>query len=112
VWKSPNPYSKCSLLRLPYLLNIHQVTSVPSSIPPLRSAIHHLLSIRDHPAQVPFTFGMQPRMPVIGSVSDDPVVLLLQDPCEIGPVVVSIYRSISDEAVDQDRGFVILKCEG
>lgn len=55
---------------------------------------------------------MQPRMPVIGSVSDDPVVLLLQNPREVGPVVVSIDRSISDEAVDQDRGFVVLEREG
>jgi hypothetical protein len=85
---------------------------MPSSIPPFRSAVHHVLSIRDHPAQVPFAFGMQPRMPVIGSVSDDPVVLLLQDPREIRPVVVPVYRSISDEAIDQDRGFVVLEREG
>jgi hypothetical protein len=51
-------------------------------------------------------------MPVIGSVSDDPVVLLLQDPCEVGPVVVSVHGSVPDEAVDQDGGFAILECEG
>jgi len=85
---------------------------MPSSIPALRLAIHHPLSIRDHPAQVPFAFGVQPLMPVIGSVSNDPVVLLLQDPCEVRPVVVSVHGSVADEAVDQDGGFAILECEG
>lgn len=50
-------------------------------------------------------------MPVVSSVGDYPVVLLLQNPREVGPVVVSVHRSISDEAVDQDGGFVILECE-
>jgi hypothetical protein len=85
---------------------------MPSSVPPLRSAVHHLLPISNHPAQVPLAFGVQPLVPVIGSVSDDPVILLLHDPREVGPVVVSVHGSISDEAVDQDGGFVVLEREG
>jgi hypothetical protein len=54
---------------------------------------------------------MQPLMPVVSSVGDYPVVLLLHNPCEIGSVVVSVHGPISDEAVDQDGGFIILECE-
>lgn len=85
---------------------------MPSAIPPLRDAIHRLLPIRNHPTQISFTFDVQPFMPLVSSVSDNPVVLLLQNPREIRPVVVSVERRISDEAVDQDRRFAILECEG
>lgn len=55
---------------------------------------------------------MQPLMPVIGSVGNDPIVLLLQNPCEVGPIIMAIYGSISDKAIDQDGGFVVLEREG
>ena len=82
------------------------------SIPSLRGSVHHLLPIRDHPAQVSFAFGLQPHMPLISSVSNNPIVSLLHDPPEIRPVVVSVDRCIPDKAVEQDRRLAVLELEG
>lgn len=48
-------------------------------------------------------------MPLIGGVSDDPVVALLQYPTEIRSIVVPIDRCNVCESVQQLGGFILLE---
>lgn len=85
---------------------------MPSPVPTLGRAIDYLLALRNHPSQVPLTLTVQSLVPIIRSVGDDPVVLLLQNPAEVGPVVMPIHRRIADQAIKQDWSLAILEDEG
>lgn len=78
-------------------------------VPTLGNSIHYLLPIRDHPAQIPLALTLQSLVPLIGSVSDDPVVFLLQNPLEIRSVIVPICRCIAHKTVQQNGCFVVLE---
>jgi hypothetical protein len=77
--------------------------------PLLGDANHFSLSVCDHPANVPLALTVQPLVPQVGGISDDPFVPLLQYPAEIRSVVVSINRSAAGESVQELGGFVLLE---
>jgi hypothetical protein len=52
--------------------------------------IYLSVPIRNHPANIPLAFTLQPLVPLVGGISDDPVVASLQYPAEVRSVVVSI----------------------
>jgi hypothetical protein len=80
-------------------LNAPQISRMSPLIPDLRRTLHHFLSIRNHMAQIPLALTLQPLVPQIGSVCDDPVEALLDDPIEIRSVVVLLCRLAVDETV-------------
>lgn len=65
------------------------------------------LPICDHPAQIPLAFTLQPLMPLIGGVGDDPVVALLQNPTEVGSVIVPVDRNTACEGVQKSGGAIL-----
>ena len=73
----------------------------------LSHAIGFCFPIRDHPAQISLAFTLQPLVPLISGIGDDPAVPLLKDPAKVRPVVVSIDRIVARENVQQLRGFVL-----
>ena len=75
----------------------------------LGHAIHYSVPVRDQAAKVPLAFKLQPLMPLVGGVSDDPVVALLQDPTEVRSVVVPIGRSTAYESVQKLGGSILLE---
>ena len=48
-------------------------------------------------------------MPLVGGISDDPLVPLLQYPTEIRSTVVPVDRCNVRESVQQLRGFILLE---
>jgi hypothetical protein len=71
-------------------------------IPDPHRTLHHFLSIRNHMAQIPLALTLQPLVPQIGSVRDDPVEALFDDSVEIDSVVVLLCRLAVYETVQQD----------
>jgi hypothetical protein len=65
----------------------------------LGHTVHFSLPILNHPANISLTFTLQPLVPLIGGIGDDPFVPLLQYPAEVRSVVVSIGRNTGCEAV-------------
>jgi hypothetical protein len=65
----------------------------------LGHTIYLSLPIRNHPANVPLAFALQPLVPLVGGISDDPLVPLLQYPAEVRSVVVSIGRDTGCKAI-------------
>jgi hypothetical protein len=86
-----------------------QISRVATSIPTLDCTVYHLLPIGEHMGQIPLALIVQSHMPLVSSVSDDPVVSLLDDPVEVRSVVMPIRRRIAHEIVQQDRCFFVLE---
>lgn len=75
----------------------------------LGHTVHFSLPILNHPANIPLTFTLQPLVPLIGGIGDDPVVRLLQYPAEVRSVVVSIGRNTACVSIQQYGSFVLLE---
>lgn len=97
-----------SALRLCFLGN-YEISSVSPTIPTHRSTIHQLLPIRDHPSEISLALRFQSGVPLIRSVGDNPIVLLLYDPVEIGSVVVAVYGLVPHQTIYQDRSLAVLE---
>ena len=77
--------------------------------PLLDHTTESFLPIRDHPAQIPLAFTLQPLMPLIGGVGDNPVVTLLQNPTEVRSVIVPVDRDTACEGVQKFGSAILLE---